>query len=855
MMTSVASADRQDPWESRLIRIGLYEFDSRSGEPELPQDLRATQGEAWIVQLEPPVTEQKKDALRAHGVEFYQYIPNNAFICRVPEGHEGSVMSSGDAVWMGRYHPAYKINRSLVGISVPVEVTVLGFPWADGGALIDQLRGLGLEVMDWSASDHNVFARGAVDALSVNDIVALDHIYHIERWIRPVLHNYRAQWVMQTNATGNRRLWTLGLRGQDQVISTSDSGMRTSHDMFRDPAVSITTWGNYPTHRKIIGYQRPVSGPDFGDHSSVSYHGTHTGGSACGDDSYVGGTSSNDGMAYDCKMYHIDIGSSGGGLYTPSDLGNMWDIAYNGNAGGRAYIHSMSWGSDTEGAYSTDDRTADIYMRDNWDVCLFSSAGNNPPNTYCGTPSNSKSIVTVGACYNSTSCGTYCTWSAHGPTDDNRFKPDVLAPGDSPGVTSAYGANNTGYWDMSGTSMSCPIAASSAIQVRQYFDENWYPTGVKGTGSRLTPSGALIKAVLINSGANDLGGYDIPSNYVGWGRVCLDDALYFSGDTQGLEIVDYTGGLSTGQEFVRQFTVTSGGDKFEVTLVWSDYRSSVGVGGLVNDLDLRVATPSAGTFRGNVYSGGQSTTGGSYDRLNPVECVQLNSAAAGVYTVRVIAQDVPTGPQPFALVITGNGIQVTPVNLGAFSAEYQAEEDCVLLEWTTESEQDNLGFFVLRSDALGARYERVTQTMIEGAGTTSLPTRYSFTDDVSEPGTYYYMLQQVDTDGSSTSHGPISVSVGAAPDRFDLGPAVPNPFEESVVISYSVPQRTNVRLAVYDVGGRLVRALQDGPQDAAQHRAVWDGCDDAGIRAGPGRYVCRLEAGDYTGTLSVVVTR
>ncbi len=856
LLVGAVGADRQDPWESRLIRIGLYEFDSRGGEPALPEAQRATDGEAWIVQLPVPVSESDKDALEALGVELYQYIPNNAFISRVPVGHESLVAASSATVWMGRYHPAYKINRNLVGVSVPVEVTVLGFPWADADALVDQLQETGLQVMDWSVSDINVFVRGAVDAARINDIAALDRIYHIERWIRPVLHNNRAQWVMQTKSNGNRRLWTLGLRGQNQVISTSDTGIRTSHNMFRDPAVTISTFGNYPTHRKIIAYIQAAGQVSFGDHANGYYHGTHTGGSVCGDDSYVGGTNANDGMAYLCKNYFIDIGASSGGLYVPSDLTTMWGWAHAGNAGGSAYIQSMSWGSDTEGAYSTMDRSADVFMWGNWDACLFTSAGNNPPNTYCGTPANSKSIVTVGACYNSTSASTYCTWSAHGPTDDNRYKPDIVAPGDSPGVTSAYGAGDTGYWDMSGTSMSSPIAASSAIQVRQYFDEGWYPTGVRGTGSRLTPSGALIKAVMINSAADDFGiSYYIPNNYVGWGRPLLDDALYFSGDTRGLEIVDHTAGLSTGQEYVSQFFVGSN-DKLEVTLVWSDYRASVGANPtLVNDLDLRVDTPSAGTYRGNVYSGGQSTTGGSYDRRNPVECVEFNSAPAGTYTVRVIAYDVPNGPQPFAIAVTGRGLNI-PVDLGSFSGSYSAEEAGVLLEWRTESERDNLGFFVLRSRALGGEYVQVNDAIIEGAGTTALPSSYTYLDEVTESGTYYYTLRQVDADGSATTYGPLSVSVGsAAPAEFSLSSAVPNPSEGSLTISYGLPRQTHVRLALYDVAGRLLRVLVEATQDAAQHRVWWDARDDSGRRVSAGRYVCRLETSTYQGTLPIVILK
>src|SRR2546427_13300229 len=50
----------------------------------------------------------------------------------------------------------------------------------------------------------------------------------------------------------------------------------------------------------------------------------------------------------------------------------------------------------------------------------------------------------------------------------------------------------------------------------------------------------------------------------------------------------------------------------------------------------------------------QSLPGGTCDVTNVEEAVILRNAAAGDWTVRVIGSNVPVGPQPFALVATGN---------------------------------------------------------------------------------------------------------------------------------------------------------------------------------------------------------
>ena len=91
----------------------------------------------------------------------------------------------------------------------------------------------------------------------------------------------------------------------------------------------------------------------------------------------------------------------------------------------------------------------------------------------------------------------------------------------------------------------------------------------------------------------------------------------------------------------------------------------------------------------------------------------------------------------------------------------------MLLEWRTESERDNLGFFVLRADALGGDYRRINDSIVEGPGTRAVPTDYSYLDGVTESGVYYYKLQQVDSDGTAKTYGPIAVSVGQeVPEQF-----------------------------------------------------------------------------------------
>jgi hypothetical protein len=76
----------------------------------------------------------------------------------------------------------------------------------------------------------------------------------------------------------------------------------------------------------------------------------------------------------------------------------------------------------------------------------------------------------------------------------------------------------------------------------------------------------------------------------------------------------------------------------------------------VNDLDLEVF-PAFGTgegYKGNVFTNGFSTLGGSFDPLNNAEMVFLPTPDVGSYTIFVHARQVVDGTQGYALVISGD---------------------------------------------------------------------------------------------------------------------------------------------------------------------------------------------------------
>jgi immune inhibitor A len=83
----------------------------------------------------------------------------------------------------------------------------------------------------------------------------------------------------------------------------------------------------------------------------------------------------------------------------------------------------------------------------------------------------------------------------------------------------------------------------------------------------------------------------------------------------------------------------------------------------------------------------------------------------------------------------------------------------------------------------------------------------------------------------------------------------PNPFNPSTTISFSLPDAGNATLEIYDISGRKVATLVDGPVEAGVTEVKWGGRDDRGRPVASGVYFYRLEAGDDESTSKMVLTR
>ena len=90
-----------------------------------------------------------------------------------------------------------------------------------------------------------------------------------------------------------------------------------------------------------------------------------------------------------------------------------------------------------------------------------------------------------------------------------------------------------------------------------------------------------------------------------------------------------------------------------------------------------------------------------------------------------------------------------PVELSAFNAGRDRVTGAVVITWSTQSELNNAGFFIKRSQQTHGKFVIVNPTMIAGAGTTAEKQSYTYTDATADPNiVYYYQIEDVSLDGN-----------------------------------------------------------------------------------------------------------
>jgi len=621
------------------IHAGYRTFSVRR--PATPPPDLAGWGNMYLVQFIGPIKSEWVERIAALGAEVCDYVPNFAFVARMDAAACARVAAWDRVKWVGPYHAAYRIDPEIAAgdDAGTFEVRLFpGFAAADVAAAVADL-GLGAAfhadslLLEGTGSDARALAH-------------VDGVAWIGRFNEPQLMNAAARGVIKADVAHDRGLSGAG-GATRQVVGLTDAAVDASHEAFSR------------------------TGKLSGEVTFGFGRGTHPAGSVLGDAPDYDTWNQYDGQGHGANGFVVVVFDEHGNWIPEEDYYSIWQSAYTNGA----RINNNSWGSASGGAYSLSDTHADDIQWDYRGYLLLAAAGNSGDigaNTV-GSPGVAKNVITVGAS-ETDSPENLAFFSSRGPTDDGRIKPDVCAPGHP--IFSAQGGTTFGYVSKSGTSTATAVTSGAAVLVRDYYMRGFYPSGAANSADAFTPSAALMKATLIGGAEEMTGTYSdrngegvYPNNSQGWGRINLDNSLYFSGDARLMKVWDSPQNLGTGSSWSSIYSLDTATDRaVKVTLAWTDYFGS----GLKNNLDLEVIAPDGTIFKGNNFTGldpGYSVADGTFDTVNNVEGVHLlpgksyaSHLPTGTYTIRVYGTNIPYYYSNFAVVITEFDHQADPVD-------------------------------------------------------------------------------------------------------------------------------------------------------------------------------------------------
>jgi hypothetical protein len=125
-------------------------------------------------------------------------------------------------------------------------------------------------------------------------------------------------------------------------------------------------------------------------------------------------------------------------------------------------------------------------------------------------------------------------------------------------------------------------------------------------------------------------------------------------------------------------------------------------------------------------------------------------------------------------------------------------------------------------------------------------------DSVVAERAYRYKISVIDGDGEYFSQ---TADVRMPGSRVTLSQNMPNPFNPTTMIRFSLPASEKVGLAIYSANGSLVRMLVDDVRAAGTHDITWDGRDSAGNPVSSGMYFYRLNAGKFSESRKMVLLK
>jgi hypothetical protein len=212
---------------------------------------------------------------------------------------------------------------------------------------------------------------------------------------------------------------------------------------------------------------------------------------------------------------------------------------------------------------------------------------------------------------------------------------------------------------------------------------------------------------------------------------------------------------------------------------------------------------------------------------------------------KITVESVPDPPAPFSLIFPDG-------------KNFSSERDTIVFTWQTarDPEGGNSMYQLNISDDLNFihvidQFNNLVDTTFAYVTSSKLQT-----------GHYFWKITAFNSIGSTESNmGRFHINLtgvsenddATRPDQFALLQNYPNPFNPETWIVYQLPERSDVSLEIYNSLGQRVAVIEAGAQEPGTHQTKWNAKNEAGQKLPSGIYICRLQAGDKSFNMKMIL--
>ncbi len=624
---------------SYLLKLRHDQFDPLQRTPNVIDLRTGPPIRVYIVQFHTQPLESYRQRIRELGGEVYGYLANYAHLVKMEDPVRDAVNALPFVRWVGAYQPAFRVEEFILENLGRAESV---FPllryniqlfYSDAAVkqgVGNRILALGGAVDSFDAGKHLIEATLTPEQLF--ELLNWDEVVFVDRWSPIETDMDVVREISGANTLETLTGYTgLGVRGE-----VLDSGFNTTHvDFASRPLIEHT-----PT--------------------DVTSHGSSTSGIVFGDGT---GNALARGLLPDGQGIIADSGVVFVGPNRYTHTGELLESPY------FAVFQTASVGSSRTLHYTTISMDTDEALFD-FDI-LHCQSQSNALWRHSRPQAWAKNIVSGGGFRHfntldrSDDCwGCSTTGASIGPSSDGRIKPDLSHFYDS--TFTVTSGSNTAYTNFGGTSGATPIICGHIGLFFQMWSEGVFGNTIDLGGTVFENRSHLstAKAMMINSAnQSDFSGstHDMSRFHQGWGMPDVDKLYSLRSKMLIVDETDLIENLET-----RTYTVmvSPAEPEFRATLVYLDPPGlPASTQHRINDLSLRVTSPSGARFWGNhgLTDGNFSKTGGGPNQVDTVENVWVPTPEPGKWLVEVIAFEInqdshvetPELDADFALVVSG----------------------------------------------------------------------------------------------------------------------------------------------------------------------------------------------------------